>query len=104
MTRFQIAEPQLTDAHAQQLADGVAHGLKHQTDLAFGTMVEHHLDAAGRQTLDRLGTQFAALGINPFKKLIEVGIFKGLIGGDEVLLFHRFGRVHQALREVAVIC
>ena len=103
MAGFQVAEPQLADAYAQQLGNRITHGLEHQADLAFGTMIEHHLDAAGRQAFNRLCSQFTALSVNPFEKLVEVDIFKGLVGGDEVLLFHRFGRVHQALREVAVV-
>lgn len=66
-------------------------------------MVEDDLDAARGHPLDALCLELALLGENPGEKLVEVGVLEGLVRGDEVFLFHRFRRVHEALRKVAVI-
>ena len=66
-------------------------------------MVEDDLDAARRDALDVFCFQLALLGENPGEKLVQMGVLECLVRGNEVFLFHRFRRVHEALRKVAIV-
>ena len=103
MGGFEVAEPEVSDADAEELGDLVAERLEHHADLAFRAVVEDDLDAARGDPLDFLCFQLPFLGENAGEELVEVGVLEGLVRGDEVFLFDRFRRVHKALRKIAVI-
>ena len=81
----------------------ISKGLKHHAYLALRAVIEHHLDAAGRNTLNVLRLQLSFLGVDASEELVQVGVFKGLVAGDYDHLpeaaFYMVGNIDEAIEK-----
>lgn len=100
---FEIAQPEISNPHAEQFGDLVAQRLEHHANLALGAMVQDNFDPARGNPLDMFGLELAFFCENTGEELIEVGVFEGLVRGDKVFFFHRFRWMHELLGKITVV-
>lgn len=103
LSRAEVVEGQISDAHADESFDPVTDGLNHITDLAFQSGIEDHLHASGGNSFDRNGAALADFGEDAFFKLAENGILKGIFGGDVVDLLDAVAGMGQRLGQFAIV-